>query len=157
MQYSFYPPSSYMSLWTKAIALEMMSLSFQHVFSSEIDMRTRNVLMAAHGNLMVLHGDITEPRETVPVTLYTAGFPCQTFSLAGKQAGLEDQRGCVFLSNLEYISENRPDSFVLENVENIQAFQTEFAFILKTLAGLRDKRGLPEYSVYHQVPALEIT
>ena len=101
-----------MSLWVKAIAVEVMSLSFQHVFSSEVDMRTRTFLMAAHDNLIPLHGDITE----------LSRFPCQTFSLAGKQAGLEDQRGCVFLSNLEYISENRPDSFVLENVENIQAF-----------------------------------
>ncbi len=51
--------------------------------------------------------------------LLLGGFPCQSFSLLGKQLGLEDQRGKILFSIHELLKEKNPDFIVLENVRNI--------------------------------------
>lgn len=47
------------------------------------------------------------------------GFPCQAFSLLGKQLGLEDERGKILFSIHELLKEKNPEFIVLENVRNI--------------------------------------
>jgi len=47
------------------------------------------------------------------------GFPCQAFSLLGKQLGLEDERGKILFSVHELLAEKKPEFIVLENVRNI--------------------------------------
>lgn len=47
------------------------------------------------------------------------GFPCQAFSLLGKQLGLEDERGKILFSIHELLKEKKPEFVVLENVRNI--------------------------------------
>jgi len=47
------------------------------------------------------------------------GFPCQAFSLLGKQLGLEDERGKILFSIHELLAKKSPQFVVLENVRNI--------------------------------------
>lgn len=47
------------------------------------------------------------------------GFPCQSFSLLGKQLGLEDERGKILFSIHELLEKKKPQFVVLENVRNI--------------------------------------
>jgi len=47
------------------------------------------------------------------------GFPCQAFSLLGKQLGLEDERGKILFSIHELLKGKNPEFIVLENVRNI--------------------------------------
>jgi DNA (cytosine-5)-methyltransferase 1 len=47
------------------------------------------------------------------------GFPCQAFSLLGKQLGLEDERGKILFSIHELLKVKNPEFIVLENVRNI--------------------------------------
>jgi len=47
------------------------------------------------------------------------GFPCQAFSLLGKQLGLDDERGKILFSIHELLKEKKPEFIVLENVRNI--------------------------------------
>ena len=50
-----------------------------------------------------------------------AGFPCQAFSLAGKQKGFSDIRGTIFFDIERILKQNRPNMFLLENVKNLKS------------------------------------
>jgi DNA (cytosine-5)-methyltransferase 1 len=51
--------------------------------------------------------------------ILTAGFPCQPFSIAGKQKGFRDTRSNVFWKIIEIIKHHKPQCVILENVKNL--------------------------------------
>jgi len=51
--------------------------------------------------------------------ILTGGFPCQAFSMMGKQKGFDDLRGNVFFKIIEIVKTKKPDFLLLENVKNI--------------------------------------
>lgn len=53
------------------------------------------------------------------VDLFVGGSPCQSFSLVGKQRGLEDTRGTLFYEYARLIKEIQPKVFIYENVKAI--------------------------------------
>ena len=58
--------------------------------------------------------------EDIPAhDILTGGFPCQPFSIAGKQEGFEDERSNVFWKILAIIDHHTPRCVVLENVKNL--------------------------------------
>lgn len=52
--------------------------------------------------------------------VFTAGFPCQSFSIAGKQLGLKDKRGQLIFDMLKIIKHKKPKVIFLENVKNFK-------------------------------------
>jgi DNA (cytosine-5)-methyltransferase 1 len=69
--------------------------------------------------------------EDIPAhDILTSGFPCQPFSIAGKQEGFNDSRSNVFWKILEIVDYHNPKFVVLENVKNLishddkQTFET---------------------------------
>ncbi len=50
------------------------------------------------------------------VDLFVGGSPCQSFSVIGKRAGLEDARGTLFYDFARLITEIKPKVFLYENV-----------------------------------------
>lgn len=56
---------------------------------------------------------------TEQVDLFVGGSPCQSFSLVGKQRGLEDTRGTLFYEYARLVKEIRPKVFIYENVKAI--------------------------------------
>lgn len=54
------------------------------------------------------------------VSVLTAGFPCQPFSVAGYRKGFADERGNVFWQIIRLVNELRPEVIFLENVKNLE-------------------------------------
>lgn len=48
-----------------------------------------------------------------------AGFPCQTFSIVGKRAGFEDERGQIIYYLIEIMKQKEVKYFILENVKGL--------------------------------------
>ncbi|MBR4765449.1 MAG: DNA (cytosine-5-)-methyltransferase [Clostridia bacterium] len=53
------------------------------------------------------------------VSLIAAGFPCQPFSVCGKQKGFDDDRGNLFFEIMRAVDEIKPKVIFLENVANL--------------------------------------
>ena len=68
-----------------------------------------------------LYGDITEvPTQSIPEhDILCAGFPCQSFTRAGKMGGFSDPRGQLFWEVVRVLAGRRPRGFILENVKNL--------------------------------------
>lgn len=89
------------------------------VFASEIDTKTAFSYEVVHG--IKPHGDITQidVKEIPDHDLLVGGFPCQAFSIAGKQKGFEDTRGTLFFEIARIAKEKKPKVLLLENVKNL--------------------------------------
>lgn len=66
-----------------------------------------------HWNVAFLNGK----QYTGQVDLFVGGSPCQSFSLVGKQRGLDDTRGTLFYEYARLIDEIKPKVFIYENVK----------------------------------------
>jgi len=78
--------------------------------------------------------------------ILTGGFPCQPFSIAGKQAGFQDSRSNVFWKILEIIDIHKPKCIILENVKNITSHDDGKTFkIIKK--NLEDKGYFIKYKI----------
>ena len=89
------------------------------------------------------------------IDLYTAGPPCQPFSMAGLQNGLHDKRAHVLLRVLQTIKTIQPLTFALENVKPLarhKKFKLLFDFILAFLRSIEDANGKKVYQVECKVP-----
>ena len=66
-------------------------------------------------------GDITKIDENdIPKhDILCGGFPCQAFSIAGKQKGFNDIRGTLFFDIARIINHHNPKVIFLENVKNL--------------------------------------
>lgn len=60
-----------------------------------------------------------ESKKLPDFDILTSGFPCQPFSVAGKQEGLGDERSDVFFKLIEIIKEKKPSVVIFENVKNL--------------------------------------
>lgn len=59
-------------------------------------------------------------RKRGPIQLLVGGFPCQTFSVAGKRQGFADStRGTLFFEIIRFASILRPEYLLLENVTGL--------------------------------------
>jgi len=92
------------------------------VFANDMVEASKKAYDANFGETHALTlGDLNDIKvETIPAhDILTGGFPCQPFSLAGKQEGFQDPRSNVFWKILEIIDYHKPSCVVLENVKNL--------------------------------------
>ena len=69
------------------------------------------------------------------IDLLSGGFPCQSFSFAGKKEGFQDKRGKVFHEFVKLLELWQPKTFLVENVRGLLVHQKGKTFkkIIKTL------------------------
>lgn len=129
------------------IALE--DLGGKCVFASEIESHAAKVYEENFG--MKPQHDITEldpsdKEQLPPFEILLGGFPCQAFSLAGKQQGFNDDRGKMFNYIDEILRVRNPKAFLLENVKGLVS--NNHGETLRYILDRLDKLG---YDVYYKV------
>lgn len=109
------------------------------VFASEWDKNAASTYENNHG--LVPHGDITaiEASDIPAHDIIAAGFPCQAFSVSGKQNGFSDPRGTLFFDIARIAKHHKPKILFLENVRNFA--QHDNGNTLKTVLNILDELG----------------
>lgn len=122
-----------------SFALKRSGVPYEVVGCSENDKFASSLLAQNFPNVKNW-GDITKisPSELPDFDLFTGGFPCQPFSSAGLQHGVDDKygRGVLFWDIIRICEEKQPEYILLENVKGLKAkkFEKTFQTILAELA-----------------------
>jgi len=76
-----------------------------------------------------------EPGDLPEADCYTAGYPCQSFSIAGNRGGFRDTRGTLFFEIVRLAKERQPKYLLLENVRGLFSHDggRTFATVLNSL------------------------
>lgn len=116
------------------------------VFSSEFDKYCQESYKLNFGEIP--SGDITKISEKdIPkFDILCAGFPCQPFSISGKQKGFEDTRGTLFFDIARIVKYHQPKIILLENVKNLKAHNGGATFKV-----ISEKLDELNYNIYHKV------
>lgn len=64
-------------------------------------------------------GDITMLKDLPPHDLLTGGVPCQSWSIAGRNLGFDDDRGQLWNDAIFLLNKSRPKAFIFENVKGL--------------------------------------
>jgi DNA (cytosine-5)-methyltransferase 1 len=89
------------------------------VFSSEWDVHAQKMYEANFGEKPFGDINLIKPNDIPDHDILLAGFPCQPFSIAGKQLGFDDTRGTLFFNIESILAEKKPKAFLLENVKRL--------------------------------------
>ncbi len=108
--------------------------------SNQSEVRGDNITPNWHEPSRLYEGDIrTVDADVIPGhDLLCAGFPCQSFSIAGKRRGFEDTRGTLFFEICRIIRAKRTPYLLLENVKGLLSHDegNTFQTIIRTLDDL---------------------
>lgn len=112
------------------IALDRIGITPNKYYASEIDKYAIQVAQANYPDTIQL-GSVTDWRDWdidwASIDLVTGGFPCQAWSVAGKQQGDKDERGMLFWTMLDIMKNvmaHNPNAyFLIENVKMKKDFE----------------------------------
>ena len=101
-------------------AAKTLGLETECMLTSEIKPHAIEVLKQNYPNEKI-SGDITriQTSDIPDFDFLLGGFPCQSFSAAGKRLGFMDTRGTMFFEIERILKAKRPFGFILENVEGL--------------------------------------
>lgn len=85
-------------------------LSYQAIHNTDGEIDFKDITEVTNEEFRKLKGT---------VDVICGGFPCQAFSIAGKQLGFEDARGTLFYEIARAAKEIKPRYLFLENVRNL--------------------------------------
>lgn len=111
-------------------------------------------------NILLIEQDIrnVDAVSLPSVDVIVAGFPCQAFSVGGKQQGFQDNRGNLFFEVARFVQEHTPKFIFLENVANLVQHDNgrTFQVIYRTLIeyGYYIRYKIMRASEYGNIPQI---
>lgn len=98
---------------------------FDIVWANEFDSTIHDTYQYNHPNTYLCKVDIRalKANDIPDCDGFIGGPPCQSWSEGGKQLGLKDERGQLFLDYLRLIKEKHPKFFIIENVKGIISYK----------------------------------
>ncbi len=118
---------------------KLQGATFNCVWSNEWDKYASSIYKKHYGECDTR--DITKvPSSEIPDhDLLVGGFPCQSFSIAGKRKGFNDTRGTLFFEIARILRDKRPRYFLLENVKGLLSHDEGKTF--QTILGVLSDLG----------------
>ena len=116
--------------------LALERIGFRCVWSCETDRYCEKIYRKNFGEgFDAKDAKAVDPKGIPDFDLLCAGFPCQSFSIAGKRKGFDDTRGTLFWEICRVAREKRPRLLLLENVKGLLSHEAgrTFAIILLSL------------------------
>jgi len=113
------------------LALQDNGYKFYNYYAAEIDKYA--IAVAQHNFPKTIQlGCVTKVRAyALPkIDLLIGGFPCQSFSMAGKQLNFDDPRGKLFFECVRLLKEINPRYFLFENVKMKKEYQDQISTLL---------------------------
>lgn len=127
--------------------LALEQVGFHCVFSAEIDPHACAMYEANFCENPYCDITLLDPARLPVFDVLCAGFPCQAFSISGKQKGFYDAaRGTLFFDICRILEHKRPSVFILENVQNLEKHDRG-----KTLMTMLSSLATLGYSVNYKV------
>lgn len=132
------------------VALNLLGIKYSHEFSCDNDKNAKETIMHNYKPKKFYDNIFDRDHNKLPdIDLYCCGFPCQSFSTAGKREGFDkpNKEGVIFFECLKVINAKQPNYFILENVKGLVRHDKgeTFKIILKLLAELKN------YNFYYKV------
>ncbi len=123
---------------TGAFSKAFENLNVKTVFSNDI-CKYSKLLYDTNFTHKLTHMDLLDVNNIPEHDILTAGFPCQSFSIAGKQLGFNDNRGLLIWKILKIAEKNNTEYLILENVKNLLTHDNKktFNIILEKLKELK--------------------
>ena len=116
------------------------NIEYKCVFACDIDDNARKIYKENYN--LTPEGDINmiDIKNIPDFDILCGGFPCQSFSIAGKKSGFNDKvKGNLFFVILKIIDIKNPNTIILENVKNLLSINN--GEIFNTINFELQKRG----------------
>lgn len=111
------------------LALGLEQAGFDNLLSNDFDKDSCNTLKTNRPNWNVICDSVEHLAEQDllkmlnikegDLDLLSGGYPCQSFSYAGKRLGLNDVRGTMFYYYAKILKQLKPKMFLAENVKGL--------------------------------------
>lgn len=155
--FSLFSPESYFNVietfaGAGGLALGLEKANLKTKVAIELDKYAAETLKVNTEDTLVIQDDINNVLkrgfdsygiERDDIDILSGGYPCQSFSYAGKRNGLADVRGTLFKPYAETLSELKPKVFIAENVKGL--ITHDKGKTLYTMIKIFEKEG---YKIY---------
>lgn len=130
---------------------------FDVIWANDNDKAVHETYMLNHPNTYLCKDDMRSlsAHDIPECDGFIGGPPCQSWSEGGKQRGLADERGKLFLTYIQFIKVKKPKFFVIENVKGILS-EKHFQTFMQMLDELKSAGYIVHYSlmntIYYHIP-----
>lgn len=134
------------------ICLGFKQAGFNIIWANDIDKYACTTYRLNFPEVTLVEGDIQniDSKDIPDCDVITAGFPCQPFSIAGYQKGLNDPRGKLFYEIIRIIHDKQPRIVFLENVKNLVSHNNGETFS-KILQSLHNEGYYVKYKIMNSM------